>query len=142
MTFRDKGKKCLCTVLKIKKNIDTIERNIYNLCVRQKDFSKYNQYILQVVNKIIKRKPLKQVLIDIKEGALGWKHPIFNEIESRIQEQNDYLVHPFEVEEGVLECKCGSKRVYSYQRQSRSSDEPMTTFAQCVACNSRWTYSG
>ena len=61
----------------------------------------------------------------------------------RVQnEQNDFIENPFEVEEGVIECKCGSKRVFSYSKQTRGADEPMTTFAQCMSCKKSWSYSG
>ena len=57
-------------------------------------------------------------------------------------EQDNFIIKPFEIEEGVLQCKCGSKRVYSYSKQSRSADEPMSTYAQCMSCKSKWVYSG
>ena len=57
-------------------------------------------------------------------------------------EQDNFLIKPLEIEEGVLECKCGSKRVFSYQKQCRGGDESSTTFAECVACKAKWIYSG
>ena len=60
----------------------------------------------------------------------------------RMLEQNNFIETPFEIEEGVLECDCGSKRVFSYQKQSRSADEPMSTYATCMACKKQWVYSG
>ena len=56
-------------------------------------------------------------------------------------EQNEFLIKPFELEEGVLLCKCGSKRVFSYTKQIRASDECITTFATCAKCGSRWTHN-
>merc|ERR1711862_937285 len=40
---------------------------------------------------------------------------------------------------GMFTCgKCkGSKTTY-FQMQTRSSDEPMTTFVTCTICNNRW----
>mgnify|MGYP001300739815 CR=1 FL=1 len=38
-----------------------------------------------------------------------------------------------------FECrKCGSKRCSYYQLQTRSADEPMTTFVTCINCGNRW----
>ena len=34
--------------------------------------------------------------------------------------------------------KCKSKRCSYYQLQTRSGDEPMTTFVTCIDCGSRW----
>ena len=38
-----------------------------------------------------------------------------------------------------LQCgKCGQKKVSYTQAQTRSADEPMTTFCECMACGRRW----
>lgn len=34
--------------------------------------------------------------------------------------------------------KCRERRCSYYQMQTRSADEPMTTFVRCVACGNRW----
>jgi DNA-directed RNA polymerase subunit M/transcription elongation factor TFIIS len=42
--------------------------------------------------------------------------------------------------EGFLKCnKCQSKEVDVEQKQTRSADEPMTLFALCTKCGTRWT---
>lgn len=39
----------------------------------------------------------------------------------------------------ALRCgKCGQKKVSYSQAQTRSADEPMTTFCECVNCGNRW----
>jgi len=41
--------------------------------------------------------------------------------------------------EGVFKCgKCKSKKTTYYQMQTRSADEPMTTFVTCTNCLNRW----
>jgi DNA-directed RNA polymerase subunit M/transcription elongation factor TFIIS len=41
--------------------------------------------------------------------------------------------------EGAFKCgKCKSKRTKYYQMQTRSADEPMTTFVNCINCGKRW----
>ena len=41
--------------------------------------------------------------------------------------------------EGMFKCgKCKSKKTTYYQLQTRSADEPMTTFVTCLGCNNRW----
>jgi DNA-directed RNA polymerase subunit M/transcription elongation factor TFIIS len=41
--------------------------------------------------------------------------------------------------EGQFKCrKCGSKKTDYYQLQTRSADEPMTTYVTCKACGNRW----
>jgi DNA-directed RNA polymerase subunit M/transcription elongation factor TFIIS len=85
---------------------------------------------------------LQQLLKDIKNGNLYWKHKLFNSYIDKELEQDNFLIKPFEIEEGVLQCHCGSKKVFSYSKQSRSADEPMSTYATCMICKKKWTYSG
>ncbi|KAF2835525.1 transcription elongation factor S-II [Patellaria atrata CBS 101060] len=41
-----------------------------------------------------------------------------------------------------LQCgKCGQKKVSYSQAQTRSADEPMTTFCECMNCGHRWKFS-
>ena len=37
--------------------------------------------------------------------------------------------------------KCGQKKVSYSQAQTRSADEPMTTFCECTVCGNRWKFS-
>jgi transcription elongation factor S-II len=42
----------------------------------------------------------------------------------------------------ALKCgKCGQKKVSYSQAQTRSADEPMTTFCECTVCGNRWKVS-
>jgi transcription elongation factor S-II len=42
----------------------------------------------------------------------------------------------------ALRCpKCGQKKVSYSQAQTRSADEPMTTFCECTVCGNRWKVS-
>lgn len=42
---------------------------------------------------------------------------------------------------GMFQCrKCKSWRTVYYQLQTRSADEPMTTFVTCGDCGSRWKF--
>lgn len=41
--------------------------------------------------------------------------------------------------EGLFKCgKCKSKKTRYYQLQTRSADEPMTTYVTCIDCGSKW----
>ena len=43
--------------------------------------------------------------------------------------------------EGLNKCgKCRSMRTTYYQLQTRSADEPMTTFCRCHNCNNHWKF--
>ncbi|KAK3362643.1 putative DST1 protein [Lasiosphaeria hispida] len=42
----------------------------------------------------------------------------------------------------ALKCgKCGQRKVSYSQAQTRSADEPMTTFCECTVCGNRWKFS-
>lgn len=99
--------------------------------------------VYQVVGDVLKGVKLSEILASIKKGAIGWKHPTFDVITRSIKERDDFIRTPFEVAEGVLICsRCGSNKTYFYQKQVRSIDEPMSTFAQCIKCKLLWVYSG
>ncbi len=103
----------------------------------------YKQYIYMIIGEFIKGINSKAIINSLrKEANIGWNHPVFYSVTCRIREQDDFILKPFEVEEGVIECRCGSKRVFSYSKQSRSADEPMSTYAQCMVCKAKWVYSG
>jgi DNA-directed RNA polymerase subunit M/transcription elongation factor TFIIS len=43
--------------------------------------------------------------------------------------------------EGAFKCgKCKSKKTDYYQMQTRSADEPMTTYVTCKNCGHRWKF--
>jgi len=50
----------------------------------------------------------------------------------------DSEVDPDKMQDGLLQCKCGSRKTSYYEKQTRSADEPMTVFAKCHTCNKRW----
>lgn len=141
MDYRKRGVKALSTVLKNKKNIDILERAIYNGGSNEEN--DYNCALYQVVADVQAKKPIKEIYRSIKAGKVGWRHHSFNVMAQRMVEQNDFIENPFEVEEGVHICKkCGSKRVFSYNRQVRSGDEGTSVFCECVACRAKWQESG
>jgi DNA-directed RNA polymerase subunit M/transcription elongation factor TFIIS len=144
-TIREKGINALSQLLKNDQNIRIIEKLLYKITifVEPDDFG--NQYIsnlYQVCFDIKGGKLLKDVVDNLKTLKIGWDHQNFDDIKYQILEQDDFIENPFEIEEGVIECKCGSKRVFSYSKQSRSADEPSTTYAECAECNAKWQYSG
>jgi len=80
-----------------------------------------------------------QIKAFIKNDQLLWLHPIFKNERIRIEEENDFMVNPYEISEGVLTCgKCNCKKIFSFSKQTRSMDEPMTVFCFCSQCNHKW----
>ena len=60
------------------------------------------------------------------------------------QERNEYNNKKYSANNeeeiiGMFTCnKCKSKKTTYYQMQTRSADEPMTTFVTCLNCDKRW----
>ena len=104
----------------------------------------YTTILYQVVGDLMDpAQTLDGVRENVQAHKVGWAHSSFKEMSDRIDEQNDFIQNPFEVEEGVFKCKaCGSRRVYSYTRQDRSCDEGTSVYAQCVACKTQWRERG
>ena len=58
--------------------------------------------------------------------------------DKRIRDQNKYEPK-LEASTDKFTCrKCHSKKCTYYQLQTRSADEPMTTFVSCLDCGKRW----
>jgi len=120
---------------------DEIEEMLWNV-YGTTDKEAYLNCVYQIIGDIINGKDSTDIMSSVKNGHIDWEHSSYDVEKHAILEQDDFIEHPFEVEEGVLECRCGSKRVYSFSKQTRSADEPMTTYAECVQCNAKWSYSG
>jgi transcription elongation factor S-II len=64
-----------------------------------------------------------------------WEKMIQDKIKS---DKNKYEMN-IEAATDTFTCrKCHEKKCTFYQLQTRSADEPMTTFVQCLNCGNRW----
>ncbi len=53
-----------------------------------------------------------------------------------------YIETPLVIASGVIVCQhCGENKTYSWQKQIKRSDEPMTTFYHCVSCGKGGKFS-
>jgi DNA-directed RNA polymerase subunit M/transcription elongation factor TFIIS len=104
----------------------------------------YDENLYEIVELVkAEKKPtgsfLKSILNGLFRNNLLWSHRNFDTIRTLEEEEDEFTTTPFSLEEGVLECyKCGSKKTFSYQRQTRSADEGATTFAECAMCGTKW----
>lgn len=94
-------------------------------------------------------------ILVVQEGPTGFRfvcctcpfvHNIRHKISSRVypkqKEVDDVLggAAAWENVESTEETcpKCGHAKAYFLQIQTRSADEPMTTFYKCAGCSHRW----
>lgn len=94
---------------------------------------------------------LKQLLLDgtvkvtdvvnMKPYELNPQGPYARTMEKlRLSDQHKLALNmENETYEGMFKCgKCRSRKTTYYQMQTRSADEPMTTFVTCMECNNHW----
>ena len=135
--IREKALECLKLLLKNKKNIKIFENMIYKLS--NKDSDKYINITMRVCNDIENKKSLREILSNLKKNKVLFQHDDFIDFKNLLDEEDEFTVNPFEIEEGVLECnKCYSKKTFSYTLQTRSGDEATTVFACCAQCGAKW----
>jgi transcription elongation factor S-II len=97
---------------------------------------------------IINNKELKQRIInnEIDIDKLPWFEPyeLDNKLwQSHIDKQQKNLDTIEKMATvSIFKCrKCGDKKCTTYQLQTRSIDEPMTTFVTCKTCGNSWKFS-
>lgn len=138
--IRENARKALGLTLSVESNIRILENKIFK--ISDENESVYKQIIFQLIVDIRNGKKLKELLEDLKQNKVHWKHQSLNEYIDEEVEQDNFIIQPFEIVEGITECKCGSKRVYSFTKQTRGGDESSTTFNECLNCKSKWSYCG
>lgn len=132
---------------KLSKNI---EKTIYNRVNDNKFYIKqrYKRRYMMIVSNINER-----LIKELKEGKIDMKYienmNIYNmneeykkEIEDmKERKERNKINESKEKPDGMFKCnKCKSKKTTYYQLQTRSADEPMTTFVQCLICDNRFKF--
>tara|TARA_Y100000591_G_scaffold332892_1_gene372145 strand:- start:533 stop:1042 length:510 start_codon:yes stop_codon:yes gene_type:complete len=158
--FRDNVKLQLGEILDNAKNGDNLERGIYNKVLEEADsrniIKKWeNNYFVQlyinrfrsiynnIQNNTIKNlitsktiKPHELAFMTHQEMLPNIWQPYIDEL--KIKNQNKY-VPKLEASTNDYTCrKCKSNECTHYQLQTRSADEPMTTYVTCIKCGNRW----
>ena len=160
--FRNMIKSTLNKIIDNYSISDNLEKGIYNYTLQQCD----NKHIIKKWNNkqftIIYFEKLKMILFNLKftnvidsiknkkykahHLAFMTHQEIYPESwsllieEKRIRDENKFNPK-LEASTDDFTCfKCKSKKCSYYQLQTRSADEPMTTFVSCLECGNRWKF--
>ena len=123
----------LSKYLSVNKNIQIFSKHIIRV---EEEF--LEQVLLELCVDLSVKKSIKECYKKLVAGGYAYGEKKFEKFRISQQEQDDFVTSPAEVEEGVLECKCGSKRTISFTLQTRSGDEGTSVWARCVECGNKW----
>ena len=113
--------------------------NIYKHKFLQLQYNLKNSPVLK--NWILNRKVKSLDVIEMRPEDLWPDGPYAKKIEEKIHKdlRKDYLTKEMNNTEGFFTCgRCKSKKTSYFQLQTRSADEPMTTFVTCHQCDRNW----
>lgn len=137
---RNCSKELLSKLLSIEKNINILEKYIF--LKSNNDVDIYNNILYEIYYDLHEGIPLQSILDKLKQGKIYWGNESFDSVKFNQEEQDNYIINPFEAVEGVVTCKCGSNRTISFSKQIRSCDEGSSVIANCIDCKNTWTIGG
>ena len=94
--------------------------------------------LYEVVTCLQKGQKIKETYRQLVTGSVGFNGHVFKEQREKQMEEDEFITNPAEVEEGVHECECGSKKTISFSLQTSAGDESTAVWAQCVECSRKW----
>jgi transcription elongation factor S-II len=141
-----------------KKSIN-MERGIFNITLKEADQLRvlkkweHPQFVMLYLNKLrsVYLNLTDDLIADINNGKVKSHMIAFMThqelqpdkwsklIDAKIKRDKTKFESNIEAATDTFQCrKCKSKKCTYYQMQTRSADEPMTTFVTCIDCDNRW----
>lgn len=124
----------LASFIKKKTNQHAVARALWKCANRDVTQAKYLMF--EIYADYCANPKLKDIFSRLQHNQVGWNHPELAPIIHRFAEVDTFLTDPPQVDEGVIQCnKCGSKRTFSFSKQTRRADESATVFVRCAQCH-------
>lgn len=157
--FRDNIRKKLNEKLNNEKASLNLEKGIFNYVLKEAEQRKIvkkwdNKFFVQIYLshlKSILNNLNKHWIDEVNNGTIKphiiafMTHQEFNHDkwskliqEKSIRDKNKFEVNIAAATDTFTCRKCKGNQCTYYQMQTRSADEPMTTFCQCIICGNRW----
>jgi DNA-directed RNA polymerase subunit M/transcription elongation factor TFIIS len=131
--FLENAEIVLSSFVKKPSNRINIAKTLWRQAGKELDYANYLLY--DVFAEYLVSPKIEDLFSAIRQNHMGWNHPVFQKFEEQQREYDDFLTKPPELEEGVIECnRCGSKKTFSFSKQTRRADESATVFVRCANC--------
>ena len=95
----------------------------------------------EVLQKYMGLDPTLKAFVNAKPHELcpdKWEKAFEDAARKALRFTDASAMDPEKMPDGILVCRCGSKKTSYYEMQTRSADEPMTVFARCHTCSAKW----
>ena len=158
-TFNENIDKKLNHKIKDDKKSINLEKAIFNYSLKEADntkvFKKWgnHKFVLLYLNKLrsVYANLTPEILSKLSNGDIKSFSIAFMThqelvpqrwaelIENKMKRDKSKYENNIEAATDTFQCrKCKSNKCTYYQMQTRSADEPMTTFVTCIVCDNRW----
>jgi len=158
-SFRSNIRKKIEAILKNEKNSINLEKGIFNYTLKEAEQRKIikkwdNKNFVQIYLDHLRSIMINlkgEIVENIKDGSLKPHIVAFMTHQELLPEKWSTLIeaktkrdkNKFETNiaaaTDTFTCrKCKGNQCTYYQMQTRSADEPMTTFVTCILCSARW----
>ena len=131
--FLENAEIVLSSFIKKSQNRLNVAKALWKLS--DENIEEANYLLYDVFAEYLVSPKLEDIFTSIRQNHIGWNHPVFQTFKEYQKEYDDFLTKPPELEEGVIECsRCGSKKTFSFSKQTRRADESATVFVRCANC--------